>query len=59
MTQITPFGTTEDGRDIAQIAIGSDLLAVKILTLGGVLNDVTAGRDCLAFDLGQFRGCGL
>ena len=41
MIQVIPFGTTQDGRDVAQITIGSDLLVVKILTLGGVLNDVS------------------
>ena len=40
MKQIISFGTTQDGSDVAQITIGSDQLAVKILTLGGVLNDV-------------------
>ena len=40
MTQISSFGTTDDGHDVAQITIGSDQLTVNILTLGGVLNDV-------------------
>ena len=40
MKQIISFGTTQNGSDVAQITIGSDQLAVKILTLGGVLNDV-------------------
>ncbi len=53
MTQITPFGTTEDGRDVAQIAIGSDLLAVKILTLGGVLNDVRLAGIAWPLTLGS------
>ena len=53
MTQITPFGTTEDGRDIAQIAIGSDLLAVKILTFGGVLNDVRLAGIAWPLTLGS------
>ena len=53
MTQITPFGTTEDSRDIAQIAIGSDLLAVKILTFGGVLNDVRLAGIAWPLTLGS------
>ena len=40
MIKIIPFGTTKDGCDVSQIGISSDLLAIKILTLGGVLNDV-------------------
>ena len=40
MIKIIPFGTTKDGCDVSQIGISSDLLAIKILTLGGVLNYV-------------------
>ena len=40
MKQITPFGSTQDGRDVAQITISSDELTVNILTLGSVINDV-------------------
>ena len=40
MIKIIPFGTTKDGCDVSQIGINSDLLAIKILTFGGVLNDV-------------------
>jgi aldose 1-epimerase len=40
MIQVIPFGTTQDGRDVDQITIYSDFLALKVLTLGGVLNDV-------------------
>jgi aldose 1-epimerase len=38
--QITPFGSTQDGCDVAQITISSDELTVNILTLGSVINDV-------------------
>ncbi len=40
MKQITPFGSTQDGCDVAQITISSDELTVNILTLGSVINDV-------------------
>ena len=40
MTQITPFGTTQDNHEVTQIEISSDQLTVKILTFGAVINDV-------------------
>ena len=40
MTQITPFGTTQDNHEVTQIEISSNQLTVKILTFGAVINDV-------------------
>lgn len=40
MTQITPFGTTQDNHEVTQMEISSDQLTVKILTFGAVINDV-------------------
>jgi hypothetical protein len=40
MIDYPPLGTTQDDCDVVQIGISSDLLAVKILTLGSVINDV-------------------
>ena len=55
MIQITPFGTTQDGCDVSQICISSDLLAVKILTLGGVLNDVRLNGVAWPLTLGSSK----
>ena len=40
MTQITPFGYTKNGDMVETISIGSSALSAKILTLGGIINDV-------------------
>jgi aldose 1-epimerase len=40
MTQITPFGYTKNGDLVEAISIGSSALSAKILTLGGIINDV-------------------
>lgn len=50
---IANFGTTQDGRDVQSITIGSDKLTVKILTFGAIINDVRLAGVDYALTLGS------